>query len=175
MSHVDPHDPRYKELAGFVHRPGGGVKQFGRFTGLPGHIPTLTELGVTAYLDRLKVPYELHRKVATVVPDYPGGNRAEYDIFLPKYGIAIESSPGWHEGGSSEIPRVAQNDRLKREYSEKAGIMVLSFDPGDDANEFARNFNSKVVPILREHGINAPVLNIYNYEKKRRQPKRLSR
>jgi hypothetical protein len=160
--------PRYSDVAAWVRyhqeilakqKAAGaseGRPQFGRFTGLPKGLPTMNEFGVTDYLERLGVPYETHRRVSSIDPDWPGGVNAEYDIYVPTLGLAIEINPTWHKGGKSEIPRVAQLDTWKEQSAKRTGIELVALDPTERASTFAKAVNRALVPRLQEAGIPAP-------------------
>jgi len=162
----NPEASEFKALTEYVRerlkRGGysGGVSyaRFGRFTGLPKHLSTLSELGITQYLDSLHLRYRTHVPVRDVISEWPSKGRAEFDVFVPSLALAIELNPAWHKGGRSEIPRVAELDALKARASKSAGIKLVSIDPTETSRGFAHNINFRLVPFLRENGIRAPLL-----------------
>jgi hypothetical protein len=133
----------------------GGTGQFGRFSGLPKDLPTLNELGIAHYLERLGVPYTTHQRVKKLIPAWPHGANAEFDMYVPSLGLALDINPAWHLGGRSEIPHVAMLDRAKQKYARSAGIKLITLDPSDTTAAYAREVNSKLVPYLLEQGVRA--------------------
>lgn len=169
MSAPDINDPRYSDTGAWVRyhlellrkqKAAGaskGLSQFGRFTGLPKNLSTMNEFGVVNYLQNLGLHVETHRHVRDIDPAWPYGINAEYDLYVPELGLPIELSPGWHLGGPAEIPRVAALDRAKIKSAKRTGQHLVVLDPKERASEFAHEVNSKLVPYLRESGINAPL------------------
>ena len=115
--------------------------------------PTRDEWQITSYLDELGVPYVHKMKLGELDPEakIPKG---EFDIFLPDYLMAIETSPGWHEGGphAKNFPDVVANDQYKKEFAKEHGIDLVSFDPAHGTEKF---INEVLVPKLRSVGVKA--------------------
>src|SRR2546427_1787534 len=164
MSFFDESDKRFRGLAEFVRAKRAkiasgefksGAGQFGRFTGAPKELPTLNGLGLSQYLDSLHVPYEAHARVKRLTGDENINPRVEFDLWLPTLAIAIEDNPAWHLGGKSEIPRVAELDRMKIRIAKEHGINLIVIDPTDRADSFAKAVNAELVPALRAAGIKA--------------------
>ena len=164
----DINDKRYSDTGAWVRyhlellrkqREAGasqGKAQFGRFTGLPKDLSTMNEFGIENYLQRLGLTPARHRHVGEFDPDWKMGRNAEYDIFVPELGLAIEINPAWHKGGKSEIPRVAALDRAKEKSAARTGLKLVAIDPTERASTFAQAVNQQLVPYLREQGIHAP-------------------
>jgi hypothetical protein len=157
----DIHDPTYSDLGAWMRyhtellAKTKGKAQFGRWTGLPKHLPTVNEFGLIAYLVKLRLPYRKHVRIHEIAPSALIGHNAEFDIFVSRLGLAIDINPAWHLGGKSEIPRVAEIDRFKQIIARDAGIHLIQLDPTESAAGFARAVNSKLVPYLRSQGVRA--------------------
>jgi ribosomal protein S27AE len=154
--YLDPEDPQWQHSVEHIQerqkRP-GGLGTFGPQSGMTRGEPTRDEWQVTSYLDSLGVLYTHKMKLGDIDPTEPR-EKIEYDIYLNTYLIAIETSPGWHEGGASagNFPQVLENDRYKRDFAQAHGIDLLVFDPARGTEKF---INEQLVPRLRAVGVDA--------------------
>lgn len=154
--YLDPEDPAWQRSVEHIQerqKTPGGLGTFGPQSGMKRGEPTRDEWQVTSYLDSLGVVYTHKMKLEDIDPTEPR-KKIEYDIFLPDYYIAIETSPGWHESGSSagSFPQVLENDRYKRDFAQAHGIDLLTFDPVHGTEKF---INTELVPRLRSVGVDA--------------------
>jgi len=153
--YLDPKDPQWQQSVEHIQEryKGGPLGSFGPQSGMMRGEPTRDEWQITSYLDGVGVTYIHKMKLRELDPSIER-ERLEYDIYIPEYHMAIETSPGWHEGGPSEksFPDVVENDRFKREFAEERGIDLMSFDPAKGTENF---INGTLVPKLRAVGVDA--------------------
>lgn len=154
--YLDPEDPAWQRSVEHIQerqKKPSGLGTFGPQSGMTRGEPTRDEWQVTSYLDSLGVNYTHKKKLEDIDPTEPR-KKIEYDIFLNDYYIAIETSPGWHEGGSSagSFPQVLENDHYKRDFAQTHGIDLLTFDPAHGTEKF---INTELVPRLRSVGVDA--------------------
>ncbi len=153
--YLDPEDPQWQQSVEHIQEryKGGPLGSFGPQSGMMRGEPTRDEWQITSYLDGVGVTYIHKMKLRELDPSIER-ERLEYDIYIPEYHMAIETSPGWHEGGPSEksFPDVVENDRFKREFAEERGIDLMSFDPAKGTENF---INGTLVPKLRAVGVDA--------------------
>ena len=154
--YLDPEDPQWQKSVEHIQerqKKPGGLGTFGPQSGMTRGEPTRDEWQVTSYLDSLGVAYTHKMKLEDIDPTEPRG-KIEYDIFLNTYLMAIETSPGWHEGGSSEgsFPRVIENDRYKKQFAQEHGIDLMVFDPAHGTEKF---INNELAPRLLAVGVDA--------------------
>jgi hypothetical protein len=154
--YLDPEDPSWQQSVEHIQtrqqQPERGT--FGPQSGMQRGEPTRHEWGVTSYLDDIGVPY-VHKMTLGELDPTEERADLEYDIFLPDYLIAIESSPGWHKGGKTaqNFPQVTENDEYKERWAKEHGIELLTFDPDVGGSEHF--INETLAPLLRTQGVKA--------------------
>ena len=158
--YLDPDSPMWKrsvehisqQQKDFQANPERG-RGFGPQSGMKPGEPTRDEWQVTSYLDQLGVKYVHKQKLGDLDPDTEKPT-SEFDIYLPDYIMAIETSPGWHEGGrnAKNFPDVTENDLRKKVFAKEHGIDLVSFDPEEGTETF---INEVLVPKLRSVGVDA--------------------
>ena len=154
--YLDPNDPnwqRSKEHIQERQKDPENQGSFGPQSGMTRGEPTRDEWQITSYLDHVGVPYVHKMKLGELDPsvDKP---MVEFDIYVPEFLLAIETSPSWHEGGShaKSFPRVTENDQYKAKFAKEHGIDLISFDPAHGTEKF---INEELVPRLRSVGVDA--------------------
>jgi hypothetical protein len=155
--YLDPSDPKWQSSVEHIQerQQSGGGGTFGPQSGMERGEPTRHEWGVTSYLDNLGVKYVHKMKLGELDPGETEHPDIEYDIYIPEFNIAVESSPGWHEGGktSKNFPQVAFNDQYKKKFAKENGIELFVYDPDMGGSEGF--INDELAPALRTHGIDA--------------------
>jgi ssDNA-binding Zn-finger/Zn-ribbon topoisomerase 1 len=154
--YLDPEDPQWQKSVEHIQtrqKTPGGVGTFGPQSGMTRGEPTRDEWQVTSYLDSLGVEY-IHKMKLEDIDPTESRAKIEYDIYIPTYLMAIETSPGWHEGGSSagSFPQVIENDRYKKNFAKEHGIDLMVFDPAHGTEHF---INNELAPRLLAVGVEA--------------------
>jgi len=167
--YLDPEDPKWQQSVEHIQerqKTPKGVGTFGPQSGMTRDEPTRDEWQVTSYLDSVGVTY-IHKMKLGELDSTTEKPKVEYDLYLPDLVMAIETSPGWHEGGpqAGRFPQVIENDHFKKNFAEEHGIDLVSFDPAQGTEKF---INETLVPKLRAVGVNAfEVPTTKNEEKER--------
>jgi hypothetical protein len=154
--YLDPESQEWQKSVEHIQRRQQEPSQGGAFgpqSGMMRGEPTRDEWQVTSYLDELGVPYVHKMKLGELDPTEEKA-KIEYDIYIPDYLIAIETSPGWHEGGphAANFPQVTENDKYKRNFAKEHGIDLVAFDPAEGTEKF---INEILAPKLRAVGVKA--------------------
>jgi len=156
--YLDPEDPQWQKSVEHIiqerQKKPGNIGTFGPQSGMRRGEPTRDEWQIASYLDSIGLEYIHKMKLGEIDPTV-GKPKVEYDLFIPSLLIAIETSPGWHEGGPSELARVAENDKFKRKFAKENGIELFVYDP-DEKFGSAEFINTVLAPELRTHGVDAP-------------------
>ena len=154
--YLDPEDPAWQKSVEHIQKryKGAPVGTFGPQSAMPRGEPTKNEWQIASYLDSIGVEYVHKMKLGELDPDTEKP-KIEYDFCIPKLLIGIETSPSWHEGGPSEIQRVAENDKFKRQFAKENGITLFVYDP-DEKFGGAEFINQVLAPELRTQGVDAP-------------------
>jgi len=154
--YLDPEDPSWQRSVEHIaeRQKGGELGTFGPQSGMVRGEPTRDEWQITSYLDSLGVKYVHKMKLGEIDPTETAKPKVEYDIYLPQYLIAIETSPGWHIGGKSQqsFPQVIENDKYKSNFAQEHGIDLVAFDPSEGTESF---INNELVPRLLSVGVKA--------------------
>jgi hypothetical protein len=155
--YLDPEDPKWQKSVEHIQERLKSPKPVGTFgpqAGMRRGEPTRDEWQITSYLDSVGVEYVHKMKLEDIDPTEIGKPKAEYDIYIPHYLIAIETSPGWHIEGRSagSFPEVTENDLYKIDFAKNHGIDLITFDPNEGTEKF---INNELVPRLQAVGIDA--------------------